>query len=352
MGKLVRSISFRADATDEGIIKGYASLHNKRLDECSHCEIFEKGCWEKSIEDLFRKPLSLGEPSRVSVCWQHDWEKPFAVVTHMADDDKGLYTEARVELRGAGEVNADAWAQVKAGLVTGLSVEIDPSRSVYEYLGEVEARELGFVGEWVPWAAPRRWKQVYLLGWAYVLVPSMAGARVTEVRSFGARKGKEVRAMDEEQVKAIIEAACKPLYERIGALEAKMEPKEEMPEGEVKVEVEEVRSLKSEVERLKADAAEARYQAWRAAHAPSVDDKVARHIYAAPEDLRAAMLPKADPKAPNLPALGAGSGMREASGGGDPEAAKRALYDACLREAKYDETAARRLYTARRMAQG
>lgn len=359
---LTRQIAFRAEASDEGIIKGYASLHNSRLTDNAHCEIFMKGCWEKSIRDLFSEPLSRGEPPRVSVCWQHDWGKPFAVATLLADDERGLYTEARVELRGPGEVNADAWAQVKAGLVTGLSVEIDPSRSRYEYLGEAEARELGYEGEWCQFAPPRRWLEVYLLGWAYVLVPSASGARVTEVRSVKARTPHttETRAMDETtkaELMAMIKAACDPMMERIAALEAKMPAEkaaDEMPDEEVEVELEEVRSLKAQVTKLQADADEARFQAWRAANAPALSQDVARHLYAAPDATRAAMLAalaKPTKAAPSMPTLGAGSGMREADAPpADDEASKRALREACARECKGDKAAADRLYIERRKA--
>lgn len=319
---LRRQIAFRAEVGDEGLIKGYASLFNECLTDNAHCEIFAPGCWSKSIAALFDEPTSRGEPSRIAVNWAHDWGTPFAVPTVIREDATGLYTEARVKLFGAGEVNADRWAQVKAGLVTGLSVEIDPSRSVYEVLSEKEARDLGFTGEWSQWTAPRRWTEVYLLGWAYVLVPSMAGARVTEVRSVKPRATKGVRAMDEAtktEIMGLVAEACKPLMERLGALEAKMMPSEGEDGGEVEVVVggdsEEMRSLKNEVAKLKADADEARFEAWRAVNAPALSAEVARHIYAASPAVRADLLKMSAPKSvatPNLPALGAGSGLREA----------------------------------------
>jgi hypothetical protein len=120
------------------------------------------------------------------------------------------------------------------------------------------------------------------------------------------------------ELAAMIKAACDPMMERIAALEAKMPaemPAEELTGEEVEVELEEVRSLKAQVARLQADADEARFQAWRAAHAPALQQDVARHIYAAPDATRAAMLaafPKPAKAAPSLPTLGAGSGMREA----------------------------------------
>lgn len=332
MGKMLRrEFAFRAEVGDEGLIKGYASLFNDRLDDCAHCEIFAPGCWAKSIEALFTAPTSRGEPSRIAVNWQHDWGTPFAVPTVIREDAKGLYTEARVKLYGPGEVNADRWAQVKAGLVTGLSVEIDCSRSVYEIIGEQEARDLGFTGEWSQWTAPRRWTEVYLLGWAYVLVPSMSGARVTEVRSAKGRATLGVRAMDETmkaEIAGLVTEACKPLYERMDKLEKMMMPEGgEMLEGEVEVtaEGEEMRSLKKQVAELQAAADEARFEAWRASNAGHLDAEVARHIYAAPDAVRAKMVTLATPKGgttPSLPALGAGSGMREASA--KPKTAKEA----------------------------
>ena len=334
MGEMLRrEFAFRAEVGDEGLIKGYASLFNARLDDCAHCELFAPGCWAKSIESLFTAPTSRGEPSRIAVNWQHDWGTPFAVPTVITEDAKGLYTEARVKLYGPGEVNADRWAQVKAGLVTGLSVEIDPSRSVYEILGEEEARALGFTGEWSQWTAPRRWTEVYLLGWAYVLVPSMAGARVTEVRDAKGRAPRRgVRAMDETmkaEIMALMQEACKPIYERMDKLEKMMTPAEDGEGGEIEVtlgaEAEEMRSLKAQVAELRAAADEARFEAWRASNAPDLDAEVARHIYAAPDAVRAKMVTLATPKGgttPSLPALGAGSGMREASA--KPKTAKEA----------------------------
>lgn len=334
MGEMLRrEFAFRAEV-EEGLIKGYASLFNDRLDDCAHCELFAPGCWAKSIEALFTAPTSRGEPSRIAVNWQHDWGTPFAVPTVIREDAKGLYTEARVKLYGPGEVNADRWAQVKAGLVTGLSVEIDPSRSVYEIIGEEEARALGFTGEWSQWTAPRRWTEVYLLGWAYVLVPSMSGARVTEVRSAKGRATLGVRAMDETmkaEIMALMQEACKPIYERMDKIEKMMMPAEdgEGEGGEIEVtvgaEAEEMRSLKAQVAELRAAADEARFEAWRASNAPALDAEVARHIYAAPDAVRAKMVTLATPKGgttPSLPALGAGSGMREASA--KPKTAKEA----------------------------
>ena len=335
MGEMLRrEFAFRAEV-EEGLIKGYASLFNDRLDDCAHCELFAPGCWAKSIEALFTAPTSRGEPSRVAVNWQHDWSTPFAIPAVIREDAKGLYTEARVKLYGPGEVNADRWAQVKAGLVTGLSVEIDPTRSVFEYLGEDEARTLGYVGEWDRYNPPRRWTEVYLLGWAYVLVPSMAGARVTEVRDAKGRAPRRgVRAMDETmktEIMALMQEACKPIYERMDKIEKMMMPAEdgEGEGGEIEVTVgaqaEEMRALKAEVAELRASADEARFQAWRATHAPALDAEVARHIYAAPDAVRAKMVMLATPKGsttPSLPALGAGSGMREASA--KPKTAKEA----------------------------
>jgi len=328
---LRRDFAFRAEVGD-GLVKGYASLFNDRLDDNAHREIFAQGCWAKSIRALFDEPTSRGEPSRIAVNWQHDWSTPFAVPTVIREDDKGLYTEAQVKLYGAGEVNADRWAQVKAGLVTGLSVEIDPSRSAFEYLGEEEARALGYTGEWDRYSPPRRWTEVYLLGWAYVLVPSMAGARVTEVRDAKRRATKGVRAMDETmkaEMAALIKEACDPIYERMDKIEKMMaEPAEgeEKPEIEVTVgESEEMRTLKAQVAELRAANAEATFQAWRASHAPALDAEVARHIYAASESVRSAMLKMATPNGtptPALPPIGGGSGMREA--GALPKTAKEA----------------------------
>lgn len=336
MGEMLRrEFAFRAEVGDEGLIKGYASLFNSRLDDNAHRELFAPGCWTKSIEALFTAPTSRGEPSRVAVNWQHDWSTPFAIPTVIREDAKGLYTEARVKLYGPGEINADRWAQVKAGLVTGLSVEIDPSRSVFEYLGEDEARTLGYVGEWDRYNPPRRWTEVYLLGWAYVLVPSMAGARVTEVRDAKGRAPRTgVRAMDETmkaEVMALMQEACKPIYERMDKIEKMMTPAEDGEgEGEeveitVGTEGEEMRSLKAQVAELRAAADEARFEAWRASNAPALDAEVARHIYAAPDAVRAKMVTLATPKGgttPSLPALGAGSGMREAVA--KPKTAKEA----------------------------
>ena len=329
---LRREIAFRAEVGDEGLIKGYASLFNDRLDDNAHRELFAPGCWAKSIEALFTAPTSRGEPSRIAVNWQHDWGTPFAVPTVIAEDAKGLYTEARVKLYGPGEVNADRWAQVKAGLVTGLSVEIDPSRSAFEYLGEEEARALGYTGEWDRYSPPRRWTEVYLLGWAYVLVPSMAGARVTEVRDAKGRAPRiGVRAMDETmkaEMAALIKAACDPIYERMDKIE-KMMPAEDGEGGEIEVTVgaegEEMRSLKAQVAELRAARDEADFQAWRATHAPALDAEVARHIYSAPDAVRAKMAALATPKGgttPALPPIGGGSGMREA--GAKPKTAKEA----------------------------
>lgn len=320
---LRREFAFRADVGDQGLVRGYASLFNARLTDCAHNEIFQPGCWSRSIHDLHTEPVSKGEPSRVSVNWGHDWGTPFAIPTLITEDAKGLYTEARVKLYGSGEVNADRWAQVRAGLVSGLSVEIDPSRSKFDLLDEVEARALGYEGDWNPYMPPRRWTSVYLLGWAYVLVPSMAGARVTEVRDARGRATcKGVKTMDEAtktEMTALIAEACKPLYERMDKIEKAMEGGgdleeviEQTTDEEPAEMAEEMRTLRAQVAELRAAADEATFQAWRAANAPTLAADVARHIYAAPEKVRAALL-KTPPASPNLPPIGSGSGMREVS---------------------------------------
>lgn len=133
------------------------------------------------------------------------------------------------------------------------------------------------------------------------------------------------------EVMALMQEACKPIYERMDKIEKMMMPAEDGEgEGEeveitVGTEGEEMRSLKAQVAELRAAADEARFEAWRASNAPALDAEVARHIYAAPDAVRAKMVTLATPKGgttPSLPALGAGSGMREAVA--KPKTAKEA----------------------------
>lgn len=337
-----------APAADAGIVKGYASLFGGTLRDNSHGELFAPGCFAKSIADLHDAPLAAGEPSRIAVSMRHDWTDGFAVPLVLREDERGLWTETQARLIAPGEPNHEDWLQIKDGVLSGISIEFDSNRSKFELLSEAEARALGFEGEWNQWSIPRRWTEVYLYGFSYVLHPSMGGARVLETRE---TKGREV-GMDEEKMAAMIGAAvaeaCKPYEERMGKIEARLgalEAEEAMPEDEpadpeepmVEESAEAART--AEVEGLRAEVLCLRHAGLAPAQARAL-------LRLAPEERDAllALLPQSSRTAPAIPPLGRGANARE---GGAPTLEQIAAQ--ARAEAKGDNVKALEIYKQQRL---
>ena len=325
MSQVRRSISaeVRQIGDGAGMVGGYASIFNSFRND--RAEIFAPGCFVEAIKTQHTEPIAQGEPSRFAVCWQHCWGEPVARAVSVAEDEKGLRFMDQLELigvdaSGTPEINADKWEQIKAKLVNGVSIEFDPTRSEFELLSEADARALGYEGEYSPYWPPRRWTKVFLYGWSYVIHPAQNEARILETRA--ANGGQK---MDEEMIKKIVSETIKAemakMEERLaklegGTVEVEVEPSEEPPA---------IEAMSARLAQLEKRALDAEFEAWRATHAPALDAEVARHIYGAPDTVRAKMVTLATPKGgttPALPPIGGGSGMREA--GAKPKTAKEA----------------------------
>lgn len=295
----------------EGKVTGYAAIFDSFANDRS--EVFAPGCFAEAIRTQHTEPLAAGEPSRFGVCWGHSWGEPVARAVEVTEDERGLRFVDQMALiglepDGAPQLNADKWEQVKTGLVNGVSIEFDGRRSEFALLTEDEARALGFSGDYDPYWPPRRWTKVFLYGWSYVLHPAQNEARIIEARS-----AQEGDGMDEEMVKKIVEEVVtkkmQAMEDRLTKLEAvqiEVEPSEEPAP--------EVAAMAARLISLEKRAADAEFAAWRA-QTPGVaklDADAARHIYAAPAQVREALLGALPVASPSLPQLGGGSQASEA----------------------------------------
>ena len=80
----------------------------------------------------------------VKLLWQHQFEEPIGVISHLIEDARGLYIEGTLLLR---VVRAqEAYALLKAGALSGLSIGYSPVR--YTIDPETGVRKLAAVELW------------------------------------------------------------------------------------------------------------------------------------------------------------------------------------------------------------
>ncbi len=97
-----------------GRFAGYASVFGVTD---SQNDIVERGA--------FAEAVALGG-KKVKLLWQHDTKQPIGVLTHLKEDGLGLYVEGQLLLNLT--QGREAYALLKAGQVTGLSIGFTPLR--------------------------------------------------------------------------------------------------------------------------------------------------------------------------------------------------------------------------------
>ncbi len=121
----------------QGKFAGYASVFNL-VD--NQRDIMMRGA--------FSQCLHKG-PARVKFLWQHQQDEPIGVVTQLSEDAHGLYVQGSLllEVQRAQE----AYALLKAGAISGLSIGYSPIRYTIDpetgvrLLAEVELWEISLV---------------------------------------------------------------------------------------------------------------------------------------------------------------------------------------------------------------
>ncbi|WP_374374971.1 HK97 family phage prohead protease [Tabrizicola sp.] len=131
--------SFQVKADDSGVIEGYASV----FDIVDHGgDIVVPGAFKASLAQHAR------EKSSPIMLWYHDPAKPIGRWTELHEDGKGLYGVGKINLDTS--AGRDAYASVKSGDVTGLSIGYRTSRSEELRTGgrkliEVDLQEVSIV---------------------------------------------------------------------------------------------------------------------------------------------------------------------------------------------------------------
>lgn len=97
---------------DDGTFTGYGSIFGN-ID--SYNEVVAKGAFVDSLKAIQAK----GRP--VPVLWQHRSGQPIGVYESLSEDDTGLLVKGRL-LKDEVAQAAEAWALMKAGAVSGLSI--------------------------------------------------------------------------------------------------------------------------------------------------------------------------------------------------------------------------------------
>jgi len=141
---------------DNGTFEGYGSVFGV---EDWYRDVVIKGAFAKS---LAAHKLKNSFPA---LCWQHDQEKVVGVYEEMKEDDYGLYLRGRL-LKDDVSLAREAYALMKAGAVTGLSVGIRVA--VDEYNRDTDVRTIKEADLW----------EVSLVTW-----PANDLARVESVKS-------------------------------------------------------------------------------------------------------------------------------------------------------------------------
>lgn len=100
------------DIAEDGTFTGYGSVFGV-VD--SYREVVAKGAFKQSLRDLKAK----GRP--VPVLWQHRSDQPLGVYKSLSEDENGLLVTGQL-LKDSVERAAEAYALMKAGAVSGLSI--------------------------------------------------------------------------------------------------------------------------------------------------------------------------------------------------------------------------------------
>jgi HK97 family phage prohead protease len=124
-------------ACENGIIKGYGSVFDN-ID--SDNDRIIKGAFTNSIKQH-------NQNNKIKLLWQHHIHEPIGTITHLSEDDHGLYIEAKL-LLGIARAN-EAYKLVKSGAIKGLSIGFRVEESFYEndqrVITEVDLWEVSLV---------------------------------------------------------------------------------------------------------------------------------------------------------------------------------------------------------------
>ncbi|MAD98918.1 MAG: HK97 family phage prohead protease [Flavobacteriaceae bacterium] len=127
----------RAELGDNGRFSGYLSIFNN-VD--FYGEIVRPGAFTETIKNW------KAEGSVMPLLWQHSSFEPIGVWNDLKEDDTGLWADGQI-LVDAGPLEQRAWAHVKAGSLSGLSIgyyvnkwSMDEEEGIL-YLDEIDLRE-------------------------------------------------------------------------------------------------------------------------------------------------------------------------------------------------------------------
>ncbi len=112
------SLALKAHASGKGEISGYASLYDV---EDHEADMVAPGAFEASLAEwqkAGRTPPLL---------WQHDAAQPIGVWRFLKSDARGLYVTGQLFIEHVARA-AEAYALVKGGALTGLSIGYKPER--------------------------------------------------------------------------------------------------------------------------------------------------------------------------------------------------------------------------------
>ena len=119
--RLARPFEVKAVAED-GTFSGYGSVFGVRD---SYGDVVEPGAFAKSLEGWAAKGRAP------AMLWQHDASSPIGVWTSVEEDGHGLKVAGRILLE-AGAVEQRAYAHLKAGSVSGLSIGYVPEVEAFD----------------------------------------------------------------------------------------------------------------------------------------------------------------------------------------------------------------------------
>lgn len=111
------------DVGDDGTFTGYGSVFGGEPD--SYGEIVANGAFTESLAEL------AGKGRIVPVLWQHKSTEPIGVYDEIVEDQHGLRVHGRLLIDEVAQAR-EAWALLKAGAVTGLSIGYWVRQSKYD----------------------------------------------------------------------------------------------------------------------------------------------------------------------------------------------------------------------------
>lgn len=132
-----KDFDFQINVIEEetGVITGYGSVFGN-VD--SWGDIVEKGAFAKTIGSR-----------KIPILWQHNSDDPLGLCAELTEDEYGLKLKGRLLIDDVARAN-EAYALVKSGAITGLSIGYIPKNYFYDvenyrHLSEVDLYEVSLV---------------------------------------------------------------------------------------------------------------------------------------------------------------------------------------------------------------